>query len=181
MASPMRISIFVPMFLLAAAAAGRAQQSDTARARSDSGSALWTPVLLGTQMNFIHQRLVPFAATYDGPNSLQHGGDAKTSEAYGAYAGLRFMKGLEGYLDVEMIRGRGVSRTVGLAGISNGDVIRQGSADLGDGPYVARLFLRYTIGFAGPSDTLARAADELPGIVSANRVEVTLGKFAITD
>jgi high affinity Mn2+ porin len=181
MAGPMRARILIPMIYLAAITQGGAQQSDTARAPSDSGSARWAPMLLGTQMNFIHQRLIPFSAPYDGPNSLQHGGDAKTSEAYGAYTGLRIVKGLEGYLDVEMIRGRGVSRTVGLAGISNGDVIRQGSADLGDGPYIARLFLRYTIGLEGPSDTLTRAMDQLPGIVKSNRVEVTLGKFALTD
>ena len=89
--------------------------------------------------------------------------------------------GLEGYLDVEMVRGKGVSRTVGLAGITNGDVIRQGSADLGDGPYVARMFLRYTIGFGTRPDTLARDIDQLPQVARANRLEITAGKFALSD
>ena len=180
MQHPIRAYLLIPILSLVAVSSSRGQ-ADTARLASDSGSARWTPMLLGTQMNFIHQRLIPFRAPYDGPNSLQHGGDAKTSEAYGAYAGIRILKGLDSYLDVEMIRGRGISRTVGLAGITNGDVIRQGSADLGDGPYIARAFFRYTMGFDGPLDTLVKAPDQLPMVVGSNRVEITLGKFALSD
>ncbi len=138
-------------------------------------------MLLGTQMDFIHQRLQPFSAKYSGDNSLQSGGDAKTSEAYGLYAGLRIARSLAGYMDVEMVRGKGVGRTVGLAGITNGDVIRQGSADLGDGPYIARMFLRYTIDLGADPDTLKRDMDQLPQIARAERVEVTAGKFALSD
>ena len=153
----------------------------TARPTTDSGSARWSPLLLGTQINIIHQRLIPFSAPYDGPNSLRHGGDAKTSEAYGFYTGVRLAREFEGYLDVEMIRGKGVSGTVGLAGITNGDVIRQGSADLGDGPYVARIFLRYVHGFGSAMDTIARAVDQVPAVASATRLEVTAGKFGVSD
>ena len=169
------------LLYVAALVSAKAQSRDSTVTAADSGSARWQPMLLGAQINIIHQRLLPFQAAFDGPNSLEHGGDAKTSEAYGAYLGMRMSRGLEGYLDIEMIRGKGVSRTVGLAGIANGDVIRQGSADLGDGPYVARAFLRYTIDLGGGSDTLARAADQLPAIARASRVEIAAGKFAISD
>lgn len=164
--------------LVAVAIAARVMQ---AQEPVDSGSARWHPMLLGTQMDFIHQRLQPFHAKYSGDNSLQSGGDAKTSEAYGLYMGMRVARGLEGYLDIEMVRGKGVSRTVGLAGITNGDVIRQGSADLGDGPYVARAFMRYTIGFGTSLDTLTRDMDQLPEVASARRIEITAGKFALSD
>ncbi len=156
-------------------------QGDSARVRGDSASARWHPALLGTQINIIHQGLLPFHAPYSGPNSLVNTGDAQTSEAFGLYTGMAIVRGLEGYLDVEMIRGRGVSRTVGLAGITNGDVIRQGSADLGDGPYIARMFARYKIGMGTALDTLARAMDQLPEVTKANRLEISAGKFALTD
>jgi high affinity Mn2+ porin len=158
-----------------------AQGPDSAIAANDSGSSRWHPMLLGTQMNIIHQRLLPFHAPYSGPNSLQNSADAKTSEAFGLYAGMSIVRGLEGYLDVEMIRGAGIGRTVGLAAITNGDVIRQGSADLGDGPYIARVFLRYTIGFGRDLDTLTRAMDQLPQIPKTARLEITAGKFALSD
>jgi high affinity Mn2+ porin len=161
--------------LLFIAATVHAQAPDT------TGSAQWHPMLLGTQMNIIHQRLLPFHALYSGPNSLQNSADAKTSEAFGLYAGMPIVRGFEGYLDVEMIRGSGISRTVGLAGITNGDVIRQGSADLGDGPYIARIFFKYTIGVATALDTLSRGMDQLPHAAKAERLEITAGKFALSD
>jgi hypothetical protein len=164
-----------------AAGTALAQGADSARAAGDSGSARFRPMILGTQMNLIHQRLLPFHALYSGPNSLQNTADAKTSEAFGLYAGTQIAPRLEGYLDVEMIRGSGVGRTVGLAGITNGDVIRQGSADLGDGPYIARAFVRYTIGGGAARDTLARAMDQLPEVAREGRLEITAGKFALTD
>jgi high affinity Mn2+ porin len=163
--------------IFTAIASAGAQSPDS----TESGSARWHPVLLGMQMDFIHQRLQPFHSAYSGDNSLQSGGDAKTSEAYGLYTGMQIVRGLEGYLDVEMVRGKGISRTVGLAAITNGDVIRQGSADLGDGPYIARMFFRYTIGFGSALDTLSRAMDQLAQIAKANRLEITAGKFALSD
>ena len=44
-----------------------------------------------------------------------------------------------------MARGSGFSHASGLAGVTHGDVLRQGTADLGNGPYVARAFLRFIV------------------------------------
>jgi len=176
-------ALYIGLFSTVCAGFLRAQAADGARASADadSGSARWHPAFLGTQMNIIDQRLLPFHALYSGPNSLQNTADDKTSEAFGLYTGMEIAPKLEGYLDVEMIRGSGIGRTVGLAGITNGDVIRQGSADLGDGPYIARMFLRYTIGLGSAVATLARAMDQLPQAAKAARLEITAGKFALTD
>ncbi len=145
-------------------------------------SASWRPYLLGTQINVIWQDLRPFRSPYDGPNSLQSSGDSKISHAYGVYGGIDVGHGLQGYLDVEMIRGKGISRVVGLAGPTNGDVLRQGTTDLGSGPYVARAFVRYTIPFSSRErDTLERAPDQIPAIVSASRLEFLAGKLALSD
>ena len=76
-------------------------------------------------------------------------GDASISDAYGIYGGVQAGAHLQGYLDVEMVRGRGISRVLGLANPTNGDVLRQGTVNLGYGPYVARAFLRYTIALSG--------------------------------
>jgi len=81
-----------------------------------------------------------------------------------------------------MIRGRGISSVTGLAGPTNGDVLRQGTFDLGNGPYVARAFIRYTIPLMGEKrDTLQRGMDQLAGVVSKHRIEITAGKFAASD
>lgn len=146
------------------------------------GSAGWRPYLLGTQVNVIAQTLRPFRSPYAGTNSLQATGDSKVSHAYGVYGGVDAGHGIQAYLDVEMIRGEGISRVVGLAGPTNGDVLRQGSIDLGSGPYVARAFVRYTVSLAGSErDTLQRAPDQIPAIVSRRRLEFLAGKLALSD
>jgi high affinity Mn2+ porin len=147
-----------------------------------TGSSNWHPYLLGTQINVIAQDLRPMRSPYEGPNSLTARGDSKVSHAYGVYGGVDAGHGIQAYLDVEMIRGKGISRVTGLAGPTNGDVLRQGTIDLGSGPYVARAFVRYTRSFSSHErDTLNAAPDQIPGTVSSHRLEVTAGKLAVSD
>lgn len=156
-------------------------QIDTAKPEL-TGSNAWKVLALGTQINVIAQDLRPLHSPYSGVNSLRARGDSKISHAYGAYAGAQAGDRLEGYLDVEMIRGKGISSVTGLAGPTNGDVLRQGTFDLGNGPYVARAFVRYTIPMAGAQrDTLSRGEDQMPTIVHKRRVELTAGKLAASD
>ena len=152
-----------------------------ARAQGASGSAAWIPQILGTQATVIGQRLAPFHAAYDGPMSLTPSGDRAVSDTYGLYLGARLASHLDGYVDVEMARGSGISHASGLAGVTNGDVLRQGTADLGNGPYVARAFLRYIVSHGGAVDTVARSVDQLATTVPRSRVEIDAGKFAASD
>ncbi len=147
-----------------------------------TGSAQWQAWLLGTQVNVITQHLERVRSPYRGPNSLPPDGDTQTSHAYGVYAGVQASARLQGYLDVEMIRGNGIAHATGLAGIPNGDVIRQGTVDLGQGPYVARAFMRYTLPAGGAErDTLTSGMDQVPAVVASRRLEIMVGKFAATD
>ncbi|CAN5440590.1 hypothetical protein BH09GEM1_BH09GEM1_07200 [soil metagenome] len=145
------------------------------------GSAEWVPQVLGTQVTGIAQRLRSFDAAYSGPMSLVSTGDRSLSHTYGIYLGARIAPTLNGYLDIEMARGSGISRASGLAGITNGDVLRQGSADLGSGPYVARAFLRVSVPMSGRADTLARGIDQMAEAVARRRIEVVAGKLAASD
>ena len=145
------------------------------------GSAGWAPQVLGVQATVIIQRLAPFRAAYNGPMSLTDAGDQQVSDTYGLYLGGRLARRLEGYADLEMARGNGISHASGLAGITNGDVLRQGTADLGNGPYVARLFLRYTVPLGSEVDTVTRSIDQLAGTVARARLEIAAGKFAASD
>ena len=142
----------------------------------------WSAALLGAQLDLIGQRLGRFRSGYEGPNSLNPRGDAQISQAFGVYGGARIGTRFSAYVDAEMVRGAGISRVVGLGGPTNGDVIRQGSADLGNGPYIARAFVRYVVPLAPAAyDTLDRAPDQMPEPVPAHRVEITAGKLAASD
>lgn len=150
-------------------------------AAQDGGSAAWIPQVLGTQVSVIAQRLGKFDAAYSGPMSLVSNGDHSLSHTYGLYLGARVAPRLAGYLDVEMARGSGISRASGLAGVTNGDVLRQGTADLGNGPYVARAFLRLSLPLGVETDSVARGIDQLAERVPSRRVEVVAGKLAASD
>ena len=179
---PARVMVGALICVVAIAAPLVTADAQASADSSGAGSARWRPYLLGTQINVIAQSLRPMRSTYGGPNSLIARGDSKISHAYGLYAGVDAGHGLQAYLDAEMVRGKGIGRVVGLAGPTNGDVLRQGTVDLGSGPYVARAFVRYTRQFSGDQrDTLNGAPDQVPGTVSANRLEITAGKFAVSD
>jgi high affinity Mn2+ porin len=144
----------------------------------------WAPQLLGMQATIIYQNMPSFSSPYSGSHSLSsentqgHG----HTETYGIYLGSQIAPSLQAYLDVEQARGNGVGHAVGLGGITDGDVIRQGSADLGTGPYIARLYLRYLIPLSQENDSLAtRGMDQLPGNEPGSRIEMKLGKMASTD
>ena len=141
----------------------------------------WIPQFLGAQVTVIGQHLAPFPASYSGPKSLVNTGDTKATDTYGVYLGARLPARLQVYLDIEMARGSGVSEATGLGGITNGDVIRQGTANLTRGPYVARLFLRYTFPLGAGADTVARGIDQLPGSVPRSRLDIKAGKLALSD
>jgi len=138
--------------------------------------------LLGAQATLIGQNLRPFDAAYSGPMSLVNTGDHQLSQSYGVYGGACVTTELAAYVDVEMIHGSGISHASGVAAVTNGDVLRQGSVDLGTGPYIARAFVRWTIPLASTTrDTLVGGMDVMPAVVSSRRVEITAGKLALTD
>jgi len=147
-----------------------------------AGPGPWQAWVLGAQLNYIAQDLLSLRSPYSGTNSLWPYGDRQMSQAYGVYVGGRIGTRLQAYLDVEWITGTGISNTTGLAGPTDGDVLRQGSVDLPKSPYVARAFLRYVVPLGGPGwDTLAAAPDQGAMVLSSRRLELTAGKLAVTD
>ena len=144
----------------------------------------WAPQLLGMQATIIYQDMPAFSNPYEGRNSLtyENGEGHGHTESYGVYLGSQIAPSLQAYLDIEQARGNGISHAVGLGGVTDGDVIRQGSADLGTDPYIARFYLRYLIPLSQEKDPLAtRGMDQLPGMEPASRVEMKFGKIAATD
>ncbi|HEX4629235.1 MAG TPA: carbohydrate porin [Gemmatimonadales bacterium] len=151
------------------------------RGAAQASPPRWIPQLLGAQFTVIAQYLPRFPARYSGPNSLTNQGDREGTHSYGIYFGARLSGRLAAYLDLEMARGAAVGSAVGLGGITNGDVIRQGNVQLGQGPYLARGYVRYTVPLAQERETATRAMGQLPGPERVTRLDVKLGKFALTD
>lgn len=142
---------------------------------------LFVPQWLGAQYTFIDQHQSSLHAAYSGPMSLRAQGDTERSHSFGAYFGVALPAHLQFYFDVEMFKGEAVSSATGLGGFVNGDVVHSGGGSLGKTAYVARRYLRWTWPLGEASDAVARAQDQLPGQEANRRLEVKLGKMAVSD
>ena len=80
-----------------------------------------------------------------------------------------------------MARGAGLGHTLGLGGLTDGDVIREGAVNLGQGPYLARAYARYLIPLGSARDTAERGQDQLPVTEPTTRIEIKGGKWALND
>lgn len=148
--------------------------------RADN-TAYFIPQLLDAQYTFVDQHQDALRSPYAGPLSLLADGDTEQSHTFGAYFGMPLTAHLQFYFDMEMYKGEGVSGATGLGGLTNGDVIRSGTVNLGKRPYVARRFFRYVLPLGDATQTLDRAQDQLPGTQAVRHIEVKLGKMAVND
>ena len=139
----------------------------------------WVPELLGAQVTVIGQTLRPLSSPYSGPNSLDPTGATLATHSYGVYGGMALTRWLQLYLDGEMALGQGIG--TGLAGLTNGDVIRQGSVELAKRPYIARVFLKALIPLGADTERVERGVDQLAGVQPRTRIEVKAGKLAASD
>ena len=158
----------------------------SARAGDGDGTnkPTWLPQLLGMQLNAVYQNTPGFRSPYAGQNSLvfDHSFKQQVTDVYGVYLGSQITKSLQAYMDVEMFRGAGLSGGYGLGAYTNADVIRAGPANLGQGPYLARLYARYVIPLSGElGEPLTSGMDQLPGREPVDRIEIKGGKLAPTD
>jgi hypothetical protein len=144
----------------------------------------WLPQLLGAQFTANYQNTPGFHSPYTGQDSFtfDHSFKQQMTRTYGVYLGSQVTKSLQLYADFEMFQGAGLSRGLGLGAYTNADVIRAGPADLGSGPYLARLYARYIIPLSGEmGESLSRGMDQLPDREPVDRIEIKGGKLAPTD
>jgi high affinity Mn2+ porin len=138
---------------------------------------------LSGQMNFIFQTHPPFHADYSGKNSLNPHYEKATSRVMTLYSGVRLTNSTELLADLEDAAGAGLSNSLGMAGITNLDVVRipgEGSP-LSTAPYLARAQFHHI--FALSKDKIENTRnqwslfDELP----RRRIEFRFGKFSLPD
>jgi high affinity Mn2+ porin len=130
------------------------------------------------QTTYVQQYAFPFRAPYAGQNSLVPGQTRETWDAT-FYVGWRLWRGAELWINPEIDQGFGLSGTLGLAGFASGEAYKLGA----DFPYtrLPRTFIRQTIDLGGASEKVEAAPNQLAGSQSANRLVLTVGKFAVTD
>jgi high affinity Mn2+ porin len=131
------------------------------------------------QANIILEWHGDFPAAYSGPNSLRSGAENATSQVYTLYLGYELTPTTDCFLDIESAGGRGLSNSLGLAGITNLDVVR--NTTLGQAPYVARLMLRQIVPLTDERMESERDELHLATSLPVRRIEFRIGKFGLAD
>lgn len=143
-------------------------------------SSTW-PSILAAQYTFIAQNQSRLRSPYSGPLSLDPDGGTKTPNTMGIHAGWAPVNWGQLNPDVERFDGAGVSGATGLACLTNGDVVREGAAGIKKEFSVARLFTRFMLPLHDEVETVERTQDQVPGTEATTRVELKLGRMAVTD
>ncbi len=135
------------------------------------------------QANSIFQMHGHFHSPYEGANSLQNTFETKASEVatlylgYQLHANTRYNTDL--IVDIENAGGRGISQALGLAGITNLDVVR--NTTLSSSPYLARGEIHQIIGLTDEMVDQARGPLALANSVPLRRFEIRIGKMGLPD
>ena len=145
------------------------------------GAASRWPMLLAAQYTFILQNQSRLHSPYAGRLSLDPDGDTQPTHTIGLYLGWAPISWGQLYLDVEKFMGAGVSNATGLAGLTNGDVVREGAAGLKKEFYIARSFIRFMWPLGDAVTSVDRAQDQIPGREALPRLELKLGRMALPD
>jgi high affinity Mn2+ porin len=131
------------------------------------------------QTTFTWQGYPAIRSPYEGPNSLPGGGEGREVADFTLFAGVRLWQGAEFWIDPEIDQGHGIGDTHGVAGYANGEAYKLGF----DYPYarVQRYFVRQTIDLGGETEKVDADINQFAGTQTANRLVLTIGKFAIVD
>jgi high affinity Mn2+ porin len=131
------------------------------------------------QATFTEQAYPAIRSPYSGPNSLPGSGQGRETADVTLYAGVRLWQGAELWIDPEIDQGFGLGDVHGVAGFPSGEAFKMGFSY----PYarVQRAFLRQTINLGGDTEKVAADANQFAGSQTANRLTLTLGRFAISD
>jgi high affinity Mn2+ porin len=131
------------------------------------------------QANFIYQANLPFHSPYAGPHSLQARPEERLSRVLSLYSGLRLWRGAEALVDFESAGGRALSDTLGLAGFTNLDVVR--NPKLGSQPYLARALYHQTWALGQDTEANDRVPVSSAARVPAQRFDLWVGKLSTVD
>jgi high affinity Mn2+ porin len=165
-----------------------AQPGDSAPSGSDSSDAASVTLFphsdtsrywISGQANIILQWHGSFPAKYTGTNSLRPEAENGTSKVYTLYLGYEVTSMTEVFFDMESAGGHGLSNALGLAGVTNLDVVR--NTTLSQDPYVARLMLRQIIPLTDERVEAERDELHLATSLPARRIEFRIGKFDVVD
>lgn len=131
------------------------------------------------QTTFTEQYHPAFTSPFQGTNSLNRGSVGDETFDATLYLGYRPWNGAEIWINPEVDQGFGLSNSTGVAGYLSGEAYKVGWPT----PYyrMPRTFFRQTIDLGGETEKVDPDLNQLGGTQTANRVVITVGKYAVVD
>ncbi len=132
------------------------------------------------QLTAINQSHTAFNAKYSGYNSLLNTEEhQKLSLTSTLFAGRKLWHNAAIYLNPEITGGAGISGAKGIAGFTNGEIFRIGSAE--PKLYIARAYIRQHIALGNSVEKIEAGTNQVAEIIPANRITITAGKICLAD
>lgn len=137
------------------------------------------------QLTWILQSLFKYRSPYQNDTSGQGGGsllsrnEQEMSQTYTLFLGARINRNLEVYINPEMARGHGISNALGVAGYTNGEVIR--NPTLSQDPYLARYYGKWIIATGKGEEKVESGQNQVNSSRPTRRLVISAGKLGATD
>ena len=137
------------------------------------------PWSLHFQSTIIPQYHFDFKAPYSGDNSLQPSEPARASASFTLFAAWKPFKHTYVVFNPEAAGGKGLSKTLGIAGFPNGEVYRVG--DPAPKPFIARLYVEQRFPLSTRMTTYEDDENQVAEKSNADYFSIAIGKFSLTD
>lgn len=115
----------------------------------------------------------------NGTNAINNKFQSRETQSMTAYAAYRIADGTELYVDPEAFEGYGLSGSLGMGDLTNGEAQKVGSVQAK--VYMARYYLKQTFGLGGEQEWMEGGVHQLAGWQDVSRLTVIAGGFALND
>ncbi len=150
-----------------------------AQSKTDTISAKPKRYSLHGQSTVLSQYHFDFKAAYSGDNSLLTSEPAATSVSATLF--LNYKLGAKTYMvfNPEMAGGNGLSKALGIAGFSNGEVYRVG--DPTPRPFIGRLYVEHRLALSKDKIKVDDDVNQVAETTNKDYLSFIAGKFSLTD
>ena len=154
-------------------------QTVLAQTKTDSLIAHQKKLSIHGQATLISQYHFNFKAAYSGENSLQMSEPAANSASATLF--LNYKLGQNNYIifNPEIAGGKGLSKTLGIAGFPNGEVYRVG--DPTPKPFIGRLYLEHRFALSKEKIQVEDDINQVAELTNKDYLSLIVGKFSLTD
>ncbi len=131
------------------------------------------------QATFIPQYHFDFKSPYSGDNSLLPSEPVKASITTTLFLNYKPFKNTYIIFNPEAAGGKGLSKTLGVAGFPNGEIYRVGDPE--PKPFIARLYIEHRFPLSDIKEKVEDDQNQIAETTNRDYLSVLVGKFSLAD